>query len=172
MRLIPNRVDLRVAAAVAEATMLTYFMFQNYVDLSTWNNLADSESQLPSTLMGLVPGTAVVVATLRGGRRSARAAIVWVWIWVGMQITQWWIPYLFGVNPLTQDGGQWYVDGDYARTFQLLHTEEGRVVPDAQHLTLHTLSILAAVLVSRALRDRAHLAPVKQQRTAECPVVS
>jgi hypothetical protein len=132
MRSSLSRVDPTRAAVLAEVTMLTYFVIQNYVDPSPWNNLPNAGSQLPSTLMGLVPGIAVVAATLRGGRLASPAAIAWVWI----------------------------------------YPEAGRVVPDAEHMTLQTLSILAAVLVTRAARARPQLVPVDQRKTAQCPVAS
>ena len=54
------------------------------------------------------------------------------------------------MHPLTQDGGLWYFEGGYDQTVHLLPTEAVRVVPDAQHQVLQTLSLVAAILVTRA----------------------
>jgi hypothetical protein len=104
--------------------------------------------------LGLAPGVGVVVALLLGGPRARRAAAVWCWVWLAPQVAQWWVPYLFGLHPLTQDGGQWYWDSGYADTLHLLPGRADHVVPDAQHNTLQALSLLAAILVTRAASRR------------------
>ena len=136
-------------AAATQATLIAYFLVQNHVNLAPWNNLAAAGPQLRSTLVGVVPGVGVLTALLIGGPRTRRIAAAWTWVWLSLQITQRWVPYLFDVHPLTQDGGQWYVDGGYDKTVHLIPTEAGRVVPDAQHNVLQLLSLLAAIMTTR-----------------------
>ena len=102
-----TRVPRERVAVASEALMLGCFAIQNYVELPPWNNLEKAGSQLPSSLMGLVPGAGVVAALARGGPRAKRVAAVWCWIWRAPHIAQWWVPYLFDTHPLTQDGGKW-----------------------------------------------------------------
>ena len=143
----PSQRTVAVAAAT-QATLIAYFLVQNHVNLAPWNNLAAAGPQLRSTLVGVVPGVGVLAALLFGGPRVRRIAAIWSWVWLGLQLTQWWVPYLFDVHPLTRDGGQWYVDGGYERTVHLIPTEAGRVVPDAQHNVLQLLSLLAAIMTT------------------------
>jgi hypothetical protein len=143
-----ERTDVRVAVAAVLA-MLAYFVIQNHVDLPRWNNLDDAGPQLPSTLTGVVPGLAVVVAVWFRNRRAGYAATAWLWLWLAAQLAQWRVPIVFDVHPLTGDGGRWYVDGGYDRTLHVLPTSGARVVPDAQHMTLQALTLVAALLVTR-----------------------
>jgi hypothetical protein len=154
MRIEPSltrRPSLRtLARAVAsEAILISYFTVQNHVNLGPWNNLPTAGPQLRSTLVGVLPGVGVLTALLIGGPRTKRIAATWSWAWLGLQVAQWWVPYLFDVHPLTREGGQWYVDGGYERTVHLIPTEAGRVVPDAQHNILQLLSLIAAITTTR-----------------------
>ena len=144
----PSRTSLVYAAATTQAVLIAYFTVQNHVPLAPWNNLEAAGPQLRSTLVGVLPGLGVLAALLVGGPRAQRVAAAWCWLWFGLQIAQWWVPYRFGVHPLTQDGGEWYTDGGYDQTLHLIPPEAGRVVPDAQHNVLQLLSLLAAILTT------------------------
>ena len=84
-------------------------------------------------------------------------------MWLLLQILQWWVPYLTGLHPLTQDAGRWYFESGHEQTVHLLRTEAGRVVPDAQHQVLQTLSLVAAILVTRAARSSSSAVGVRRQ---------
>ena len=118
-----------IAAITAQAVMLGYFLVINWIKLSPWNNLDRSGDQTLSTLVGVVPGVTVIGVLLFGGRRARRIAAVWTWVWLLLQILQWWVPYLTGLHPLTQDGGRWYFEGGYDQTVHLLPTEAGGWFP-------------------------------------------
>ncbi len=141
-------------AVAAQLAMLGYLTIDNQVDLFPWNNLETTGRQNLGTLWGAIRGLATAAAVVAGGPRVRTAAAVWSWTWLGLQVLQWWPPYLLDRHPLTLDGGRWYHDGGYAETLHLLPSEPGRVVPDLQHHTLQLLSLLAAITVTRAARRR------------------
>jgi hypothetical protein len=86
-----------------QATLIAYFTVQNHVNLAPWNNLAAEGPQLRSTLVGVVPGIGVLTALLIGGPRTRSIAAIWSWVWLGLQVAQSWVPYLFDVHPLTRE---------------------------------------------------------------------
>jgi hypothetical protein len=93
--------------------MLAYFVVDNHVDLYPWNNL--TTSQLPSTLAALIPFGVYATAFALGVRWLMLVGTVHSYVWLALQIRQWWIPYLFGPTALHRDFG-WYFANGYDRT--------------------------------------------------------
>ncbi|MGZ3271901.1 MAG: hypothetical protein ACXU71_13130 [Croceibacterium sp.] len=113
--------------------MLAYFVVDNHVDLYPWNNL--TTSQLPSTLAALIPFGVYATAFALGVRWLMLVGTVHSYVWLALQIRQWWIPYLFGPTALHRDFG-WYFANGYDRTIKILPEIDDRPIPDAQHLVL------------------------------------
>lgn len=124
--------------------MLLYFTLINHVALPPLNNLRAHGPQWRSTLVGVLPGVLVLVALARGSELAVLLAASWLWVWLALQIRQWWVPYLFGSTALHRDLG-WYAAGGYDRTARVLPRAAHRPAPDLQHLVLEALSLLAAV---------------------------
>ena len=58
-----------LAASIAIGLLLIYFIITNHVDLAPLNNLAAAGSQLPSTLMAVIPfGMVLLGLRLEKGR--------------------------------------------------------------------------------------------------------
>jgi hypothetical protein len=66
------------------------------------------------------------------------------YVWLALQIRQWWIPYLFGPTALHRDFG-WYFAHGYDRRTKILPSIDDRPIPDAQHLVLQALSLVVAI---------------------------
>ncbi|HLR92998.1 MAG TPA: hypothetical protein VK053_00600 [Jiangellaceae bacterium] len=145
-RLSPATLRWCRATAIAAAVIFAYFAATNHVDLTPWNNLADAGSQWPSTLMGAIPAGLLVVAF---GLWQIRVLVIfawgYAWVWLGLQIYQWWPAYLTGAN------ASWYTDGGYDETLRWFpRIGSNPVVIDAQHTVLQTGSLLVAVLATVA----------------------
>lgn len=140
----------RWITTAAIAVMLSYFTVTNHVDLYPWSNLQDAGSQFSSTLTGLIPFGIYAIAFAAGFRWLMLVGTVHSWIWLALQLRQWWLPYLFGETFL-HDSFAWYVDNGYDETTSFLPERGDRPVPDAQHVVLEILSLLVAVSATVAL---------------------
>jgi hypothetical protein len=168
-----DRMDGRrweVATATAIAAMLTYFVATNHIELPPLNNLADAGPQLPSTLVAVIPFTVYALGFAFGRRPVMVVGAVHSWIWLALQIRQWWVPYLFGPSPVHRDLS-WFEDGGYADTLHVLPAVAGRPVPDVQHLILEVVSagvaMCATVAVVRARGRSLH--PTSPRRPVRHP---
>jgi hypothetical protein len=139
-------------ASGAMVVMLAYFILDNHVDLYPWNNLITP--QLPSTLAGAIP-FGIYAATFAMGRRWLMLiGAVHSYVWLALQIRQWWIPYLFGPTALHRDF-EWYYAHGYDRTIKILPSMDTRPIPDAQHLVLQALSLVVVITATTAVLRRA-----------------
>jgi hypothetical protein len=128
--------------------MLAYFVLTNHVDLYPWNNLR--ESQWTSTLAGVVPFGIYAAAFTMRLRWLMLVGMVHAYVWLGLQIRQWWVPYLLGPTPL-HGSFDWYFGGGYRETLKLLPPLGERPVPDLQHMVLQALSLLVVVAATAAV---------------------
>lgn len=141
------------ATAIAALVMFGYFAITNHVDLAPWNNLAGAGPQWPSTLMGAIPAALLVVAFgLWRNRVLVVFACGYAWVWLGLQIYQWWPAYLTGSD------APWYAEGGYDQTVRWLpRIGSNEVVIDAQHTVLQLGSLIVAILATvatvRVLRE-------------------
>jgi hypothetical protein len=135
-------------AGGAIVLMLVYFVVDNHVDHYPWNNLITS--QLPSTLAGVVPFTVYAATFALRIRWLMVIGMVHSYVWLALQIRQWWIPYLFGPTALHRDF-EWYAAHGYDPTLQVLPSIAERPVPDAQHLVLQALSLGVVITTTVAV---------------------
>ena len=75
------------------------------------------------------------------------------YVWLALQIRQWWLPYLFGPTALHRDFG-WYFAHGYDRTIKILPEIGDRPIPDAQHLVLQGLALVVAIAATVAALPR------------------
>ena len=128
-----------LAASIAIGLLLIYFIITNHVDLAPLNNLA-AGSQLPSTLMAVIPFGMVLLGLRLEKGRWIYAGWIWSMVWLLLQIRQWWQPYLFGPTFLHETFA-WYFQHGYAETIKLVSVINGRPTPDLQHNILQVLSL-------------------------------
>ncbi|ACZ40584.1 hypothetical protein [Sphaerobacter thermophilus] len=133
----------------AIALMLTYFAITNHVDLAPWNNLEAAGPQLASTLSGVIPFSIIALGFALRIPLLMLVGTVYSYVWLLLQIRQWWIPYLFGSTPLHR-AFDWYTAHGYDQTVRFLPVIEGRPVPDAQHVVLELLSLLVVIVTTVA----------------------
>jgi hypothetical protein len=138
-------------ASCSIVVMLAYFVLDNHVDLYPWNNLITS--QLASTFAAVIPFGLYAVAFAHGIRWLMVVGAVHSYVWLALQIGQWWIPCLFGPIALHREFG-WYVTHGYDRTIKILPSIDDRPIPDAQHLVLQALSLAVAIAASVAVTRR------------------
>ena len=132
---------------VAMGTMLGYFVFVNHVNVYPWNNLVSS--QLPSTLAGVIPFAIYMVAFGFGVRWLMLIGTVHSYVWLLLQVRQWWVPYLLGPTPIHRDFS-WYTEHGYSATIKVLPTIGDRPVPDAEHIVQQVLSLVVLITATRA----------------------
>lgn len=143
-------------AAISIITMLAYFVITNHINLYPWNNLDEAGSQLSSTLTGLIPFSIYALAFLFRWRWIMLIGTVHSYIWLLLQLRQWWLPYLFGSTPLHRSF-DWFTEHGYEDTVSFLPAIGNRPVPDAQHIVLELLSLLVVITTTVAylkLRER------------------
>ena len=143
--------NCNLIASGSMVVMLAYFILDNHVDLYPWNNLATS--QLPSTLAGVIPFGIYAVAFAVGYRWLMVIGAVHSYVWLALQICQWWVPYLFGPTLLHRDF-RWYYAHGYDGTIKILPGIDNRPIPDAQHLVLQALSLIVAITATMAVLRR------------------
>jgi hypothetical protein len=141
------------AVGLSIALMIAYFVVDNHIDLYPWNNLV--ESQLPSTLVGVIPFSVYAVGFWFGIRWLMLVGTVHAYVWLLLQLRQWWVPYLFGPTFLHRSFG-WYREGGYDETVRFLPRIGERPVPDAQHVVLEVLSLIVVVTTTMAFVKAIH----------------
>ena len=126
------KIDWIKIAISSQLAMLIYFTIDNHVDL------------LPSTLAAWIPFLLIMLTFVYRIRWGMVAGTVYTYVWLLLQIRQWWIPYLFGPTPLHRDFS-WYYEHGYAETLKVLPPIGDHPVPDLQHIFLQLLSLVVAV---------------------------
>ena len=129
-----------LTASIAIGLLLIYFIATNHVDLAPFNNLAAAGSQLPSTLIAVIPFGMVLLGLRLEKGRWIYAGWIWSMVWLLLQIRQWWLPYLFGPTFLHENFA-WYFQHGYAETIKLVPLIDRRPTPDLQHNILQVLSL-------------------------------
>ena len=71
------------------------------------------------------------------------------YIWLLLQVRQWWIPYLLGPTPIHKDF-RWYTEHGYSETIKFLPAIADRPVPDAEHIVQQALSVLVVAATTWA----------------------
>lgn len=142
-------------AAIAVLALGLYLEAMEWIDLYPWNNIRGGNGQ--ETLDYILAGIFAVLAILlwRGGRIAALIALAFVALWGWLQISTWWIPYFAGASAdWKKTYAQWF-----AECTQLLPATPDRLPPDANHLVLQALVLIAfvacALAAVRAFRNPA-----------------
>jgi hypothetical protein len=139
---------IRIAIG-SQLLMLIYFTIDNHLDLYPWNNLRSPAAELRSTLAGWIPFLLIMSAFALRLRWAMLVGIVYAYVWLLLQIRQWWILYLFGPTSLHRDFSWYYAHG-YAETIKVLPPIADHPIPDLQHMVLQLLSLTVAVTATVA----------------------
>ena len=142
-----------LAANIAISLLLAYFIATNHIDLAPLNNLSAAGSQLPSTLMAVIPFGLVLLGLRLNKAWWIYAGWIWSMLWLLLQIRQWWLPYLFGPTFLHENFA-WYFQHGYTETIKVLAVAEGRPTPDLQHNVLQLISLGVVLTLWSKVRDQ------------------
>jgi hypothetical protein len=153
-------------AVVAIVSMLAYVVVINHINLYPWNNLRLLTAEVPSTLAGVFPFSIYALAFVLRLRWLMLIGAVHSYVWLGLQIRQWWIPYPFGPTPLHSDFS-WYFEHGYTETIKFLPSIPGRPAPDAEHVVQQLLLLFVVIATTMATLEayRAHT-PERQAAAA------
>lgn len=133
------RPGLQVAAALGAAATTTLIVFLDWVPTPLNRNILQTppRTRLPSTVIHAATGAAVVTCHLLGRRRLALAGALWYSVVSASAALNWWVPYALGIHSGEVDPTSF--QREYAGNVSVLpRIGDHLVVPDLQHLILHT----------------------------------
>ena len=142
-----------LAATIAISLLLIYFTVTNHIDLQPLNNLTAAGSQVPSTLMAVLPFSFVLLGLAQDRPRWVYLGWIWSMVWLALQVRQWWVPYFFGPT-LLHENFAWYFQHGYTETLRILPVAVGRPTPDLQHNILQLLSLAVVLTLWTDVRER------------------
>jgi hypothetical protein len=126
-------------AAVCVLVLGVYLQVAEWVDLYPWNNVRQGNGQEMLDI-ALAAAAGVLVGALWMSRRWAPLLAAWALsMWAWLQAVTWWPPYFGGATPGWRDvHARWFDD-----TLHVLPRDALHLPPDANHLTLQVLIVIA-----------------------------
>lgn len=124
---------------ICQIILLIYFQAVEWINLFPWNEVRNGNGQagLDITIGVIMAGA--ILATFYRIRlaMSVAAALCAVWLW--LQIDTWWLGYLRGASPAWQRTYSHF----FSQTVQVLPRVDSHLPPDACHLVLQILVLMA-----------------------------
>lgn len=142
----PRLTRITTAAALAVAAFVALTVLMDWVPNPLNPNIArtTASQRLPGTLIHSGIGVGVIIAQLTQRRRLMLLGATWYTVVLLSATLNWWLPYLTGITVGEIDDT---TIQEYAANPRLLPTIDNHViVPDVQHMIIHT-SILAACVL-------------------------
>jgi len=134
-------------AALAVAALALYLQATEWINLYPWNDIRAGNGQEQTDIIIALVTAGLVAALWWGGRIAALLATALMGIWGWLQVSSWWIPYIAGATPQWKRiYAKWFAGGVH-----ILPKTENHLPPDANHLVLHILILIAFVLSLAAL---------------------
>ncbi len=142
LRTKPNR-----HAAISMLVVGVYLQFVEWIDMFPWNDIRSGNGQ--ETLDLILAGVTFlfVISLWFGGKWAAALSSIGMLVWIYLQISTWWIPYFFGAS----EGWKRVYANWFSETVHILPSTADNLPPDANHLLLHILILVALVVSMRAL---------------------
>jgi hypothetical protein len=125
-----------VAALIA---LLVYLEMIEWVDLFPWNDIRGGNGQAALDIALGVVLSLLIVGVWWRKIFAAVAAALFCAIWLWLQIETWWVAYLLGASP----GWKHVYARVFSSTVKILPADADHPAPDAAHLILHMLIVLA-----------------------------
>jgi hypothetical protein len=129
------------AAFVWQLLLLVYLQAIEWIDLFPWNDVRRGNGQeLLDIALGAVMIAALLATAWRWRPGMWLAALVYA-IWLGLQITTFWVPYVTGASE------RWRKihAANFAQTIQWLPSHGNHLPPDASHFVLQLLILVTLV---------------------------
>jgi hypothetical protein len=127
------------SAVIAQAVLLVYLEVIEWIDLFPWNDVRRGNGQ---AILDVALGAFMLLALAATWRRwwpGMAAAVLGYVVWLGLQITTFWIPYAVGASP------QWQRihAANFSQTIQWLPRWDTHLPPDASHFVLQLILVVA-----------------------------
>ncbi|NHA66858.1 hypothetical protein [Phycicoccus flavus] len=138
---------LQVAAASSVAVTTALILVMDWVPTGLNRNIAgmDVRERIPGSVVHAVTGLAFVTANLLAWWWAAALAGVWYTVVLVQAVRNWWVPYLVG-SPYAEVTPEDFRTHYAANPSVLPPVRDHVVVPDVQHLLIHTAVLVTAVL--------------------------
>ena len=138
--------DTHTIAVVAITVLTLVILAMDWVPTPLNKNIRQMSvsDRLPGTLAHSLMCLAFGVANLFGARWAIAAGGVWFSMVFAVAVLNWWLPYFFGVakGEITPENFR----SRYAANTSILPPIRGRVIiPDLQHILIHTAIVLASL---------------------------
>jgi hypothetical protein len=138
------------ASLICQLTLLVYLQVVEWVNLFPWNDVRNGNGQagLDIAIGGMM--LMVILFTARRVRFMMALGTAFYALWLWLQIVSWWVPYFKGADAQWESVYQRF----FAHTAKLLTAAGNHLPPDASHLVLQFLIVLALVTTAVATLRR------------------
>lgn len=144
------------AALVIQILLIAYWLGIESVNFFPWNDIAsrpaDYDFRGSVAIVGLTLCGLMLLFSF-GAQPLAVLAVVGYGIYLAVQLWTWWKPYVIGADEAWQNQ---YAEL-YLRTLKVLPADPAHLAPDAQHLALQVLTLLALIASAMAAARMRHL---------------
>ena len=139
-----------------QVLLLAYGLGTEVLDLFPWNDLASRSGQYDlkrAIAMNALPQLGFMGAFALGLRPLAALSTIGYGGYLALMLWRWWPAYLFGADPTWQ---AIYAES-FSRTLKLLPAQGTHLPPDAEHLTMHLLTLATLVATAGATAKMRYL---------------
>lgn len=137
-------------AFIAQLALAIYLQVIEWVPMPPWNDLSRGNGQERLDIALAIVMTGFLIGTWRRWRPVMIAAVIALAGWLWLQIQTWWIPYFTGGSAAWRRTYEVW----FSRTLKFLPPIADHPVPDASHVVLHVLIVVALAATLRALLVR------------------
>ncbi len=144
------------AALVLQILLLAYWLAMEVVDVFPWNDIASRPADYDlrsSAAVNALQLCAYAALFALGARPLAVLSLLGYVGYLACQIWIWWKPYALGADSAWQA----LYAASFSRTLKLLPADALHLAPDAQHLVLQALTLLALFATGMAVARMQHL---------------
>lgn len=142
-----------ILAVTAQLALITYYQIVQSIDLFPWNNLKIGSSLDEFNLILGFIQLVILMGSFKKKYWIVKAGLIFYFIWLVLQISNWWIPYIFGASYEIQELYKLY----YLETYKFLQPFEGHFVPDANHIVLQIFILINFILCARIVYKRSEI---------------
>lgn len=138
------------ASLICQVVLLAYLEIIEWVNLFPWNDIRNGNGQAGLDIALGIVMLALIAFSARKVRFMMAVGTAFYALWLWLQIDSWWVPYFRGAN------AQWQAvyARFFAQTTKLLEPAGNHLPPDASHLVLQILIVLALITTAVAALQR------------------
>ncbi len=136
-----------VGSAITQILLCVYLEMVEWVDLFPWNDVRHGNGQPELDVALGILMVCGIVAALRRWRVGIGVVVLLYTLWLGLQVTSFWLPYVSGASPAWQR----IYAANFAQTVQWLPWRGMHLPPDANHVVLQSWLLLTIVVMSASM---------------------